>query len=61
MMKTDNLGLFASSLVSLSNHGYIFEEVNLDLNNSDIPNVLTEYEKKFNELGVKINYLKAVK
>ena len=61
MMKTDNLGLFASSLVSLSNHGYIFEKVNLDLNNSDIPNVLTEYEKKFNELGVKINYLKAVK
>ncbi len=60
-MKTDNIGLFASSIVSLSNYGYKFEEVNLDLNNSDIPNILTEYETKFNNLGIKINYLKAQK
>ena len=60
-MKTDNLGLFASSLVTLSNHGYVFLDVNLDLHHSDIPNVYTEYEKKFREMGVKINYLKAVK
>lgn len=59
IMKTDNLGLFASSLVTLSNHGYVFKEVSFDLKNSDIPNVLTEYEKKFNELGIKINYLQA--
>ena len=61
VMKTDNLGLLASSLVSLSNHGYIFRDVTLDLHNSDIPNVLTEYEKKFSSQGVKINYLEAVK
>lgn len=61
VMKTDNLGLFASSLVSLSNYGYSFSNVNLDLYHSDIPNVLTEYEKKFQELGVKINYLDARK
>ena len=61
IMKTDNLGLFASSLVSLSNYGYSFSNVNLDLHHSDIPNVLTEYEKKFQELGVKINYLDAKK
>ena len=61
VMKTDNLGLFASSLVSLSNYGYSFSNVNLDLHHSDIPNVLTEYEKKFQELGVKINYLDARK
>ena len=61
VMKTDNLGLFASSLVSLSNHGYIFRDVTLDLHNSDIPNVLTEYEKKFSSQGVKISYLEAVK
>ena len=61
IMKTDNLGLFASSIVSLSSYGYIFLDVNLDLHNSDIPNVLTEYEKKFKEMGIKINYLKAYK
>ena len=61
IMKTDNLGLFASSLVSLSQYGYLLEEVCLDLANSDIPNVMSEYEKKFVKLGVKINYLKAVK
>lgn len=61
VMKTDNLGLFASSIVTLSNHGYIFSEVNLDLHNSDIPNVYTEYEVKFSKLGVKINYLIAQK
>ena len=61
IMKTDNLGLFASSIVTLSNYGYILEEVCLDLSSSDIPNVLSEYEKKFVEQGVKINYLKAEK
>ena len=61
IMKTDNLGLFASSLVSLSNYGYVFESVSLDLHSTDIFNVQTEYEKKFASLGMKINYLKAVK
>ncbi len=60
-LKTDNLGLFASSLVSLSNYGYKFVDVNLDLANSDIDNVVTEYEKKFQEQGIKINYLVAKK
>ena len=61
IMKTDNLGLFASSLVSLSNHGYVFKNVTFDLHNSDIPNVLTEYERKFSSQGININYLEAVK
>ena len=61
IMKTDNLNLFASSLVNLSNYGYILEDVNLDLANSDIPNVLTEYETKFIKQGIKINYLVAIK
>lgn len=60
-MKTDNLILFASSLVSLSEYGYVLKEVNLDLANSDIENVPTEYETKFMSLGVKINYLVAEK
>ncbi|MCM1052349.1 MAG: tRNA (guanosine(46)-N7)-methyltransferase TrmB [Ruminococcus sp.] len=61
IMKTDNLGLFASSIVSLSNYGYRFIDVNLDLTNSDIPNVLTEYEAKFINDNIKINYLVAEK
>ena len=61
VMKTDNLGLLASSLVSLSNHGYVLRKVVFDLHNSDIPNVCTEYEKKFSSQGIKINYLEALK
>ncbi len=61
VMKTDNLILFASSIVSLSEFGYIIKEVNLDLANSDISNVLTEYEAKFVSKGIKINYLVAEK
>lgn len=61
VMKTDNLILFASSLVSLSEYGYILKDVCLDLTNSDISNVQTEYEKKFSEQGIKINYLVAEK
>ncbi len=60
-MKTDNIGLFASSIVSLSNYGYKFVDVNLDLASSDIPNVLTEYESKFREENIKINYFLAKK
>ncbi len=61
VMKTDNIILFQSSLVSLSKYGYILEDVNLDLANSEIPNVLTEYEEKFMAKGIKINYLDAKK
>jgi len=61
VMKTDNLILFASSLVSLSNYGYILKDVNLDLASSDIFNIPTEYETKFVNLGIKINYLVAEK
>lgn len=61
IQKTDNIGLFGYSLSSLSKKGYTLEEVSLDLSNTDIPNICTEYEKKFIALGVKINYCNAVK
>ncbi len=61
IQKTDNLILFASSLKNLNNYGYKFEEVSLDLVNTTIPNVETEYETKFKKKGIKINYLKAWK
>ena len=61
-MKTDNIDLFAFSIESLSNFGYILKNVSLDLHNSNYEdNVMTEYEKKFSSKGVKINRLEAYK
>ena len=61
IQKTDNIGLFAYSLESLSKYGYTLDNVSLDLASEDIDNVVTEYENKFMNLGVKINYLNAKK
>lgn len=60
-MKTDNKELFSYSLVSLSKHGYTLNEVSLDLKMSDIDNIETEYEIKFQNKGITINYLDALK
>lgn len=61
-MKTDNLHLFEFSIESLSEYGYKLKNVSLDLANSDIKdNIMTEYEKKFTEKGVRINRLEAYK
>ena len=62
IMKTDNTNLFEYSLVTLSTNGYYFDKVSLDLHNSDVEsNIMTEYEKKFVEKNIKINYLVAIK
>jgi tRNA (guanine-N7-)-methyltransferase len=61
IQKTDNINLFAYSISSLSTYGYTINRVSLDLANEDIPNVYTEYEKKFMSNGERINYLDAVK
>ena len=61
IQKTDNVGLFESSIVSLSNYGYVIEDISLDLASSDRDNVETEYESKFKAQGIRINYLKARK
>ena len=61
VQKTDNVGLFESSIVSLSTYGYIIEEIYLDLASTGMENSLTEYEAKFMSQGIKINYLKARK
>lgn len=49
--KTDNRGLFEYSLVSMQNFGMEFIEVYLDLHNTEVFNVETEYEKKFSPFG----------
>ena len=61
VQKTDNILLFGSSIESLSKYGYTIEKCTLDLENEDMPNVETEYERKFKAKGFKINYLDAVK
>lgn len=61
IQKTDNTLLFESSIKSLTNFGYKIEEISLDLHNTEIDNVETEYETKFSNQGIKILYLKAIK
>ena len=61
VQKTDNVGFFESSIVSLSTYGYVIEEISLDLASTDKDNVETEYESKFKAQGIRINYLKARK
>lgn len=61
-MKTDNQGLFEYSLISFNENGYLLKELSLDLHNSLIENnIMTEYEKKFSEKGMRIYYVKVVK
>jgi tRNA (guanine-N7-)-methyltransferase len=61
IFKTDNRELFDFSVQEFKESGYGLIEVTYDLHNLDDPdNVMTEYEKKFSEMGVKINRLKAL-
>ncbi|MCO6542282.1 MAG: tRNA (guanosine(46)-N7)-methyltransferase TrmB [Lactobacillus sp.] len=59
--KTDNQGLFEYSLVSCNNFGMKFDEVLLDLHQSEraAANITTEYEEKFSKKGQPIYFLAA--
>ena len=60
--KTDNRALFEFSLLSFSSENYKFEDISLDLHNSDYPNnIMTEYEEKFSKKGNPIYYVKVKK
>lgn len=61
IMKTDNIDLFNYSLESLENNGYKIEYITNDLSKENISNIMTEYEEKFTNLGIKINMLVAIK
>lgn len=58
ILKTDNRLLFEYSLVSLSNYGYVFNDVSLDYNDEN--NVETEYERKFRLKNMPIYRLDAI-
>ena len=59
--KTDNQGLFEYSLASLNAYGMVFDDISLDLHNSDLAedNIQTEYEEKFSKRGQVIYRLEA--
>ncbi len=61
IMKTDNLDLFNYSQETLLAHKYeiIYKTNNLDC--LDEENIMTEYEQKFYNKGIKINKLIAIK
>lgn len=62
IQKTDNRKFFDFSVESLKNFGYTIKSITYDLySENDSNNVPTEYEEKFNSLGVKINRLEAYK
>lgn len=60
--KTDNIHLFEFSIESLSENGYKLKNISLDLHSSNFEgNIMTEYEKRFKDMGIKINRLEAYK
>lgn len=60
--KTDNMHFFEFSLQEFSYCGYKLENVSLDLHNSSFEgNIVTEYEKRFSDLGQPIYRLEAKK
>ena len=60
--KTDNMHFFEFSIEEFSAAGYKLENVSLDLHNSSFEgNIVTEYEKRFFDLGQPIYRLEAKK
>ncbi len=61
ILKTDNKILFAYSLETLSQYWYSFNRVSLDLHHDEnaIPNIMTDFEKKYYEEGRPIYYVDA--
>lgn len=58
--KTDNMGFFEYSIQEYSQSGYCLKHVSLDLHKSGFSgNIMTEYERKFTDLGKPIYRLEA--
>lgn len=59
--KTDNRDLFDFSLETFPENGFTLHNVTFDLHNSDFQgNIMTEYEKRFSEMGTPICRLEAI-
>lgn len=61
IQKTDNRHFFEYSLKSFTDYNYKIEELSLNLHEEDIPNIKTEYEKRFQEKGYPIYMVKITK
>ena len=59
IMKTDNIGLFEYSASSLLEYGYNIDYLTNDLHSVKDDIITTEYEDKFTDKGIAINYLEA--
>ena len=59
--KTDNQPLFEFSVAEIKAFGFTLRNATDDLHGTGLPNIMTEYEQKFSELGFPIHYLEAVK
>lgn len=53
--KTDNQGLFEFSVKEFERCGFVLSEVTRDLHENGPVGIMTDYEKKFYEQGMKIN------
>jgi len=61
VFKTDNMGLFEYSLPEFEAAGFELTEVTRDLHSLNDPtNIMTEYEKKFSDMGQPICRAKAI-
>lgn len=61
-LKTDNTKFFEFTINSLSGFGYTLKNVTFDLHSSDFEgNIVTEYEKRFSDMGCNIYRLEAFK
>jgi tRNA (guanine-N7-)-methyltransferase len=61
VQKTDNIDLFNYSLETLEENGYEIDYRTNDLHSHKLENIMTEYEEKFSNKGIKINKLEASK
>ena len=59
--KTDNAPLFDWSIVQMESEGWTLKNVTHDLHKNGPVGVMTDYEAKFYDQGVKINRLEAVR
>ena len=57
VQKTDNVDLFEYSLEQYKEYGYKINKISYDLHKEDIPNIITEYEERFSNMGIKIKYV----
>lgn len=57
--KTDNQHLFEFTLEEMCGYGWLIQNICLDLHNSDLDNIMTEYEEKFSKEGFHIYRLEA--